>query len=82
MRKEYSFLLAFLLIISFPCCAKKHRVKPEPEPVVEAEPVVEPVVISTPSAIVEEQVEEPSLRGKEYKESENITQKLQTKQTR
>jgi len=65
----------FLLVIAFAGfagCAKKPVVKPQSPPVVEPEPVVEPIADGTPSAPSDEPAEEPSLRGKEFKETENL----------
>jgi len=70
MGKKIAFLMSILFLIGLGGCAKKPIVRPHPESVAETETVVEPVVVSTSAA--EEQAEEPSLRGKEYKETENL----------
>lgn len=68
--KKLIILMSILSIAGFAGCAKKPVIKPQP--VVEAEPVVEPVAVSTEAAVPDDQVDEPSLRGKEYKEAESL----------
>ena len=69
--KKFMVLAAILSLTGFFGCAKKQVVKPQP--VVEEVPVVEPVEVSTPvAAPIEDTAEEPSLRGKEYKVSDDL----------